>query len=194
MCSHPRIKRPPEPVPNHRRVYHPPMRRTDWLLRLVFVVVSVLLLWAAEDRFEVVQNQFRLPRTRPHVLSAMLVYIAIAVLAGLAFGLAMRPPHGWSYRWGIALILGAVPFVLLAVTVWIEGYQYTRGPIPSFLFHPGFYLNWGPQFALAVMPGLAIAAGFTPTQEATTADPNSSPPGDVESLTRERDLNERTAP
>lgn len=148
------------------------MRRNDWLLRLVFVVVSVLLLWAAENRLEIVQNQFRLPRTRPHVLSAMLVYLAIVVLAGLAFGLAMKPPHRWSYRWGIALILGTVPFVLLAVTVWIEGYQYTRGTIPSFLFHPRFYLASGPQFALAVMLGLAIAAGFTPAQEATPADPN----------------------
>jgi hypothetical protein len=58
---------------------------------------------------------------------------------------------------------------LLAVVHVALFLQYNQD-LPSFLGdHVWFYMSLGPQFALAVMLGVAIAAGFAPSERTSSA-------------------------
>jgi hypothetical protein len=57
---------------------------------------------------------------------------------------------------GRAVVLGIVPFLMLAHRLSLqEGWR-----LPGLLNRFYFYLETGPQWALAIMLGLAVAAGF----------------------------------
>jgi len=138
------------------------LRRRDlrWVLRLILVVGALALLWLAQRRYEVWQERFA-SEFKPNV-ELWLQWVGLAVLSGIAFGLAAWLPSGrLSYRLGRVLILGVLP--LLALVHFALFLQYNQD-LPSFLRdHVWFYMSLGPQFALAVMLGVAIAAGFGPS-------------------------------
>jgi hypothetical protein len=146
---------PPPPEPSSGR--KPDLR---WVLRLILVVGALALLWLAQRRYEVWQLRFS-SEFEFH-LELWIEWVGLATLSGVAIGLAARLPSGrLSYRWGRVLLLGVLP--LLALVHFGLFLQYGQD-IPSFLNRPYFYMSLGPQFALAAMLGVAIAAGFAPSE------------------------------
>jgi len=137
-----------------------------WVLRLILVVGALALLWLAQHRYEVWQERYS-SEFKPNV-ELWLEWVGLAVLSGLAFGLAAWLPSGrLSYRWGRVLLLGVFP--LLALVHFALFLQYGQD-LPSFLGdYVWFYMSLGPQFALAVMLGVAIAAGFAPSERTSSA-------------------------
>ena len=135
-----------------------------WVLRLILVVGALALLWLAQRRYEVWQERFS-SDFKSH-LDLWLEWVGLAALSGLAFGVAAWLPSGLSYRLGRVLLLGVLP--LLALVHFALFLQYPED-LPSFLNRAYFYMNLGPQFALALMLGVAIAAGFAPSERTSGA-------------------------
>jgi hypothetical protein len=95
------------------------------------------------------------------------VWVGLAALTGLAFGLAGWMPWGrMRFRLSRALLLGAVPLVMLADFAFLYGLMLPHHWYhPSFLLRNPFWDDFGPQLALAVLLGIAIASGFAPRRE-----------------------------
>jgi hypothetical protein len=153
-----------EPTPSEPVSRRKPNLR--WVLRLILVVGAMALLWLAQHRLDTWQVRYS-SEFKPHV-ELSLEWVGLAVLSGLAFGLAAWLPSGrLSYRWGRVLLLGVLPLLAqVHVTLFLQ----FRQDLPSFFGHyVWFYMNLGPQFALAVMLGVAIAAGFAPSERTSGA-------------------------
>jgi hypothetical protein len=146
------------------------LRKQDllWVLRLILVVAALALLWLAQHRLDTWQMRYS-SDFKSH-LDLWLEWVGLAVSSGLAFGLAAWLPEGrFSYRWTRVLLLGVVPFALLGhVALLFEFLLNRRSELPGLLNHMYFYFAIGPQFALAIMLGVAVASGLAPKE---------SPPG-----------------
>jgi hypothetical protein len=144
------------------------LRKPDllWVLRLILVAAALALLWLAQRRFETWQARYA--SEFKSSIDLWLEWVGLAVSSGLAFASAAWLPGGrLSYRWGRALLLGVLP--LLGLVHFALFLQF-RQDLPSFLGdHVWFYMSLGPQFALAVMLGVAIAAGFAPSERPSGA-------------------------
>lgn len=96
-------------------------------------------------------------------------WLLVMVGAGLLFGLAARLPRRPAYRIGSPLVLAAILALMLAHPVLLYGLEVS---LPGPLDRAWFYMNSDVQFALAVMLGVALAAGF----DAQPAQPGRTSP------------------
>jgi hypothetical protein len=130
-------------------------RVREWVFRFVLLVAALVALWGANRAFEAAQK--RAATSLTYSTSGWLAWVGLAVTAGIAVGLAFSPPRGWRpYGWGKAFVVGIVPFILLTHGLLAR----TRWELPTFLRRFYFYLNPGPQWALAIILGLAVTSGF----------------------------------
>lgn len=139
------------------------MRKTSasFLARLGLALLALWLLSVAEHRYEVFHQDFAAFFRFDFWLWA--AWVGAAALSGLAFGLAAWLPFGrLRYRWSrLALVL--VPLLPLIHywaywNAWFTG----RSGIEGWLTRPYSVDAIGPIFALAVLVGVALAAGFRP--------------------------------
>ncbi len=144
-----------------------------WMpLRLVLVAVCFLLLVAADQRLQVWLT--RITVTFESDMGAWFTFVFLAVLAGFAAGLAAVLPSRFSYRLGRVITLGILPLAVLAVMAsWLPG------GIPSGLplWVVRFLFVGSGQMAVALLLGLAVAAGFAGPHERPAATPPPPPPG-----------------
>lgn len=98
-----------------------------------------------------------------------------AALAGAAFAVAAAPARTSSHRSVVSFLVGVVPILLLAQTVYAF-WQATSGRAASASWLSRFYWysDVGPQFVLAVMAGVGLGLGFART---LTGSPNEGAPG-----------------
>ena len=141
--------------PNKRRTAG---RLVEALVRAVLVVGGLVPLRFAESRYLAWSREnaaaFRIQ------LGGWVLWVGLMALAGLAFGLAGWMPWGrMRYRWTHALLVGVVPLVMLAHFAIVATHWFS---LPRWLWGrpPYFWTDVGPQFALAVLLGIAVASGF----------------------------------
>lgn len=84
-------------------------------------------------------------------------WLLLVVLSGSLFALAARLPRHLRYRPWTPLLIGIVPFLMLAHGVVLFG---TELDPPRILLNTYFYMTFEAQFALAIMLGVALASGF----------------------------------
>jgi phosphoglycerol transferase MdoB-like AlkP superfamily enzyme len=135
-------------------------RIAELLVRVVLVVGAMVLLRFAESRYVAWRQEGT--ANFHYQLSGWLLWVGLAALAGLAFGLAGWMPWGrMRFRWTRALLLGVVPLILLTLLrLWFGGVR-----LPSSLWRAFSWLDTGPQFVLATLLGVAVASGFAPRTE-----------------------------
>jgi hypothetical protein len=140
--------------------------RTRTVIRLLLVIAAFVLLWAGDRQFaELIVTR---SSTYTTTWAGWLGWIGFLALSGVAFGLAGWLPSGFGYRPGRALLLGVVPLLMLIHATLVQG---PRSVVTFSLHHLGFLYRhiyffdglrgMGVPFALALMLGVAIAAGFS---------------------------------
>ena len=125
------------------------------LIRLVLVLGALTLLWRAEHGFRDWQQRYA--SEFRFAAAPWLGWVITSLLAGVVFGLAVWLPRGRArYRWGRSLVLAAPPLLLLTQFLLFVVGIHLPGPLGRVtpLWDPG------PQFALAVLAGVAITSGF----------------------------------
>jgi len=127
------------------------------LVRLLFFVGAMGSLWIGVAR----EQSWLLQRKvlfEP-VTGGLLLWLAFVALSGFLFTLAAIPPAGWRYRPLTPLLFGLLPVLFIAHFV-----AFFAGVEPRFLIQRWvpFYFDINAQFALAVLVGVALAAGFVP--------------------------------
>ena len=136
------------------------MGRGSWILRGCLGVASVVVLWLAQRRFDAWQG--RVATTFRWNAGGWFGYVGLLVLAGFVLGLGAVLPLRLRYRVVPALTLGAIPLLLLARTPFLLGYAAPhRVHLPSWFTQPYFLAGTSAEFALAVLLGVALAAGFS---------------------------------
>jgi hypothetical protein len=132
------------------------------LVRLALFVGAIGSLWIGVER-----EQSWLFHAKAYFeldTGGLLMWLAFVALSGFLFTLAAIPPAGLRYRPLPPLLLGLVPALFIAHFV-----AYYSGVEPRFLIThmEPFYFDTNAQFALAVLFGVALAAGFVPRREGT---------------------------
>jgi len=136
------------------------MGRGSWIVRACLAIASVILLWLAQRRFDSWQR--RVAATFHWNTGGWFAYIGLLVLAGFALGLGAVFPRRLRYHVVSALALGLIPLLLLARAPFLLGYASPhRMHLPSWLAQPYFFDTASCEFALAVLLGVALAAGFS---------------------------------
>jgi len=132
------------------------------LTRLLLVVLGVVLLWGSNRALFRSQVRFASAQAPPS-WSGWVLWLGLAVLAGVAVGLAAMLPDHFGYRFGRAFVLGIVPLLLLAHLTFAVGplIRFTAENAHWLVVTKGFFFDGlGIGYALAVALGVAIAAGF----------------------------------
>lgn len=127
----------------------------DIVRRLVFAIAAVAAIGLAEERrlegdeLYGIHFDFHWP--------SWWAWVGLLILAGLFLGLAAREgfPRARGYRWWVPLVVGLPPALLLGRFLMV--FRLDR-PIIQLPFGP--WMNTPTQGALALMVGVAIAAGF----------------------------------
>lgn len=131
----------------------------SWLgiaARLLLVLAALVAL-----RFGVVRMQDWELRSRAvfrHTWQGWVGWLLLVVLSGFLFALAARLPRRLRYRPLTPLLIGLVPFLMLAHGVVLFGSEWVDPP--RILGNIYFYMTLETQFALAIMLGVALASGF----------------------------------
>ena len=131
-----------------------PARLADVGVRMLYVLGAMAVLWYRLDYVAEVSR--RLNAEGGSGEPEFWISVALAALAGVLFGLALRPASSLrGYRWGAAIGIGLPPltlvlmFYLLVRGVWV--------PQPEWLYGLVFE-----TFTLqCVLVGIAITAGLT---------------------------------
>lgn len=90
-------------------------------------------------------------------------WIALVVAGGFVIGLACLPGRPARYRVHVPLVIALPALALLAHhALVIEAAQRGWERLPWILNNAFFYLDTGPQYALAVIAGFGIAMGLQP--------------------------------
>jgi hypothetical protein len=153
---------PTPPEPSSLRKWH-----LLWAPRLILVVAALVSLWFAQHRFEAWQQQYS--ATFSFDFGQWYEWVGLTALSGLAFGLAAwLPEDRFSYRWTRVFLLGVAPVALLGVISLFFEFLDRGSKLPGLLNYEYFYFAIGPQFALAIVLGVAVSSGFEPVE---------SPPG-----------------
>jgi len=127
------------------------------LLRVLLVAGAMVAIWAAQRGFTHFQQAYA--TTFRWSLPAWLNWTGPAAAAGLLFGLAGSPLRWHGYRWTVTVLLGAVPVALLAHGALLL--PLARHHVHwAYLDRVFFFDDFGAQWALAVVVGLAVAAAF----------------------------------
>lgn len=131
----------------------------SWLgnaTRLLLVLAALVAL-----RFGVVRMQDWELRSRAffhHTWQGWIGWLLLVVLSGFLFALAARLPRSLRYRPWTPLLIGIVPFLMLAHFVALFSSEWVDAP--QILLNTYFYMTFEAQFALAIMLGVALASGF----------------------------------
>ncbi len=139
-----------------------PTRLWRTVARAVLVVLAFVLLWAGNRAL----NHMALRASVTYVVpwGGWLWWIALLVLAGVAFGLAAMLPERLHFRPTRAVLLGIVPLLMLVHQAMVIGpssaVQFTLRHL-HFL-NRVFFFDTSSHYAITVMLGVAIAAGFAP--------------------------------
>ena len=144
----------------------------DFSIRLLLVFLSILVIRLADVQHTTFQEKAMIVSTLDK--SRWLSWVGFATLAGFLLGLALRFPEGRArFRLGRVLLPVAVLSILLAYSFMLSFGYWAKLPLlpqrigrylrPDPFIMP--FLNYGPEFALAMAIGVSIALGFqrTPT-------------------------------
>jgi hypothetical protein len=142
------------------------MRRLEWVLRFGLTVVALVLLWLAQRRY--FAWRLGINATMRESVSLSLQHTGLVVLAGFVLGIAARLPKSWSYRLGPPTALGVIPLLMLAQFEFLWYAAYNRPDLihsasnwfSRWFFRAYFFNDVGPHFAVALMLGVAVSAGF----------------------------------
>lgn len=94
---------------------------TELVLRLALVLVAFIILWRVDEPSLIEIPSTQIGAVEPEqgpVLPALLAG-ASGLAAGLLFGLAGRPLSGWTYRFRLPLVIGAIPAIIVAVQMLV---------------------------------------------------------------------------
>ncbi len=129
-------------------------------VRLILLLGALTSLWGMARRLEAWEESYA--NTFEFDIPFWLSAIGLGILSGALFGLAVWLPMRWrGYRAGPVLILGLPPALLLARTPFLFGWALPRGwDVPSIINREWPFDALAPHFALAVMLGVVIVAGF----------------------------------
>jgi hypothetical protein len=136
------------------------------IARAVLMILGLVLLWAGHHAV----NNMNQQRARTFVApwGGWLWSLALLVLAGAVFGLAAMLPAHAGYRPMRALLLGAIPLVMLLYMTIDLGpaagfvHQHLRFLVSGFGRGQFFFEEGDGLSAVPVLLGVAIAAGFAP--------------------------------
>jgi len=126
-------------------------------VRIVLFAAAMVALWAAQRGYAHFQETFAL--TFHWSTAAWLNWTGPAAAAGLLLGLGASPFRRGGYRWKVAVLLGVVPVLLLAHGALLFPLARHNVHVAD-LDRVFFFDDLGVQWALAVMVGVAVAAGF----------------------------------
>lgn len=138
----------------------------DVALRLVLAAGALVLLSRAQAgllRFrEIYVDRFEFE------IGPWILWVVPAALAGAVFAVAAAPARTSHHRSVVSLVVGVVPILLLAQTVYAF-WEATSGRAASASWLSRFYwyTDTGPQFVLAVMAGVAFGLGFVRRTESS---------------------------
>lgn len=93
-----------------------------------------------------------------HTWQGWIGWLLLVTLSGLLFALAARLPRTFRYRGWTPLLVGLIPFLMLAHGVTL--YSFSWEGAPGVYLNSYFYMTFPAQSALAVMLGVALASGF----------------------------------
>jgi hypothetical protein len=137
----------------------PGWNKSRTAVRLVFLIAAFALLWAGSRQF----TRMTLTRSVTYTSSygAWLAWVGLIALCGFAFGLACWLPRRVRFRWGIAVLLGLIPFLMTVHVSMFEGpNSLVRFVAAHFHSLMNFYFFDRQPFVPVVLLGVAIAAGF----------------------------------
>jgi len=140
-------------------------RRADagWILiRLGMVVVAMWLVVLARGRL--VAAERRMVAQFESDLGGWFTFVALAILAGVVFGLAIvLPKRRAGYRWTDLLALGLIPllFILVGMTFVLRlGGTGFPGWYERFMFREQDLFSFEITLVAAILLGIAIAVGL----------------------------------
>jgi hypothetical protein len=125
-------------------------------IRLVLLLAALIALRFGLTRMQDWDNWAR--ATFHRTWQGWVGWLLLVVLSGFLFALAARLPRGLRYRPWIPLLIGIVPFLMLAHFVVLFSSEWVDAP--RIFLNTRFYMTFGAQFALAIMLGVALASGF----------------------------------
>jgi hypothetical protein len=137
------------------------MRRTagEALVRLVLFCGAFGLLRWAHATHRTWTEEFS--STFVVSLSGWAEWIALLIAAGLLVGLACLPARPGRYRLHVPLVITLPALVPLGHYAFVmEALRREWSDLPWILDHVMFYMDVGPQFALASIAGFGLAAGL----------------------------------
>jgi hypothetical protein len=136
------------------------------MARVLVMVLALFLLWAGHHAL--VNMNMQRARTFVAPWGGWLWSLGLVVLSGAAFGLAAMLPEHARYRPTRALLLGAIPVLMLAYMTLDLGppaafvHQHLRFLVSGFGRGQLFFFEEGDGFsAVPILLGVAVAAGFT---------------------------------
>jgi hypothetical protein len=173
-------QQPPVTAPVAQPVAPPPSygRRADagWvLIRLGMVVVAMWLVVLARGRLLAAERKMLAQFESD--FGGWFAFVALAILAGVVFGLAVvLPKRRAGYRWTDLLALGLIPFlfILVGMTFVLRlGGTGFPGWFERFMFREQDLFSFDVTLAAAILLGIAIAVGLRGRESPLRSDQSS---------------------
>ena len=141
-------------------------------VRFALVALAFVILWRVEEPtlLEIPTTQIGAVEPEQGPVLPGLLAGASGLAAGFLFGLAGRPLSGWTYRPRLALILGSIPAIVVAVQllVFFSVVPLTNEGLFGRISY--FLVSDFPLRISAILLGVALAQGVVSIGEPPTED------------------------